>query len=538
MDTYADVIFHIKRAFVIVGLTGYTGSGCSTAASILDSEAKPQLPGEVKDNGSKEHRRHLKLRNVWNNLPWERFTQIEVSKIIFLFALMKAYEGGYNDKRLENLKSLADTKDINIDCIKKIFATNAIIDDKDTAKEIVRTYNDVKLLYAPFKKSLDYSLEKFIALMQDYGDQIRKYGTLAVEGIQLCEAPSNILIIPESIQRLIKCIQIAENKNRFVIDAFRNPFEVEYFRRRYNEFYLVAVQRDKAGKQHALQGLSTEALDHLEKRERGKSANKQSASDQIASLNVADCLQKAEYFIHNAEDSTSTRPALRFGLIKLLCLIQHPGCISPNQDERSMQLAISARQNSGCLSRHVGAAVVSKYGLVLGVGWNDPPRGQIPCSLRSTDDLLLTLDCKVYSKYETREPFIGHIKLKPDHAQPYCFKDELSVIENKKSNEFTRSLHAEENALLQAQLYGIEAVKDATLYTTASTCTLCAKKAYHLGISRIVYIDEYPGIAIEQTLKVGETQIMIEAFVGVTSSAYFKLFEPLVNEKDLMNLYR
>ena len=108
-------------------------------------------------------------------------------------------------------------------------------------------------------------------------------------------------------------------------------------------------------------------------------------------------------------------------------------------------------------------------------------------------------------------------------------------MEGRRRDEYTRALHAEENALFQALRNAGARIEGGTLYTTASTCTLCAKKAYELGISRIVYIDEYPGIAIDQSIKVGARQIAVDQFEGVSGSAYYWLFEPLLPEKDLLH---
>lgn len=55
----------------------------------------------------------------------------------------------------------------------------------------------------------------------------------------------------------------------------------------------------------------------------------------------------------------------------------------------------------------------------------------------------------------------------------------LNEIDGQKNQVYTRSLHAEENAFLQASKYGNHR-------WTASPCFLCA---YQLGIKRVVYID-------------------------------------------------
>ncbi len=76
-----------------------------------------------------------------------------------------------------------------------------------------------------------------------------------------------------------------------------------------------------------------------------------------------------------------------------------------------------------------------------------------------------------------------------------------------------RTLHAEQNAIVQAAMHGI-AVKGATAYVTHFPCILCAKMLINVGVWRVVYLHDYANgrgdeffkwarIQIEQ-LKVGE----------------------------------
>lgn len=51
-----------------------------------------------------------------------------------------------------------------------------------------------------------------------------------------------------------------------------------------------------------------------------------------------------------------------------------------------MQIAFNTKLNSGCISRQVGAVVTDAHFSVKGIGWNDVPVGQTPCSLRDVRD--------------------------------------------------------------------------------------------------------------------------------------------------------
>jgi dCMP deaminase len=59
------------------------------------------------------------------------------------------------------------------------------------------------------------------------------------------------------------------------------------------------------------------------------------------------------------------------------------------------------------------------------------------------------------------------------------------------SGHCARSLHAEQNAFLQAAMLGI-ACKDATMYVTCQPCNTCAKMIVNAGIVRVIYDGDYP----------------------------------------------
>src|SRR5690606_4489852 len=122
------------------------------------------------------------------------------------------------------------------------------------------------------------------------------------------------------------------------------------------------------------------------------------------------------------------------------------------------------------------------------------------------------------------------------HNCPFCFKEFHNAFEGKDNQVHTRSLHAEENAMLQISKYGGQSLKGGNLFTTASPCELCSKKAYQLGIENIFYIDPYPGISKSQILKGGTKDPNLYMFQGAVGRGYFKLFEPYMSIKDETNL--
>jgi deoxycytidylate deaminase len=541
IKTYADAIYQVKRGFLIIGLTGYTGSGCTTAMNILSSETKPILPDYEAIKGfadpNIDSRRYKRLRNVWESLGWKRFVPIEVAPVIFALAVYRAINSKEEDEILAKVRGVV--KDDVDELVGLQYLYSGTERTEETAMLLIKAYEKCRGLYGRFKKVSTGNLGEFIELMQNLGDQIRKFGNVSPENGAVPQ-PANVFVLPEAIRRLIRAYRLTKQESHFVIDAFRNPYEVEYFKRRYSEFYLVGILRNPRDRVNSLtRSLGEDSAKKVEQRERGKiikERNKDNIAQWVTSQNIEEILQKVDVYMKNI-DGPKSYPQLRFNLAKLIALVKEPGCITPTIDERSMQIAMTARQMSGCISRQVGAVVVNIDGYVLGVGWNDPPTGQIPCEMRTGRELVDSPTKEVFSEYERSEEFVRHIQQHCYEDLPFCFRTEYAQISKGKMAEFTRALHAEENALIQSVRNTEWGLKGSVLYTTASPCTLCAKKAYQLGVDRIVFVEEYPGIALEQTLKAGARDIQIDQFEGIVGGAYFQLFSSLLPEKDLIQLY-
>ena len=89
---------------------------------------------------------------------------------------------------------------------------------------------------------------------------------------------------------------------------------------------------------------------------------------------------------------------------------------------------------------------------------------------------------------------------------------------------------------MQLAKYPGGGIENGKLFTTASPCELCAKKAYQLGIKVIYYIDPYPGISDLHILSVGSKPIKPRLFNGAIGNAYHWLYDPIMPYKDEMTL--
>lgn len=240
-------------------------------------------------------------------------------------------------------------------------------------------------------------------------------------------------------------------------------------------------------------------------------------------IDIDKCIELSDiHLTHNGTEISKNRNLIN-QIFTYISLILHPGLIPPSSLERVMQVAFTAKLNSGCLSRQVGAAVTNEYYSVQAIGWNTVAEGQTPCSLRNLYDLFTQEDANAYSAYEKDDDSFSKYIYRASKAYDealatkklkgltlsYCFKDIYTTInaDKQKGNQVhTRSLHAEENAFLQLAKYGGQGIIGGKLFTTASCCELCAKKAYQLGIKEIYYIDSYPGISRRHILECGDIQ--------------------------------
>ena len=281
----------------------------------------------------------------------------------------------------------------------------------------------------------------------------------------------------------------------------------------------------------------------------------------FSNQNIQQCTELADIHIYNEQDDIDFNKIkqndfinLKKKIIKYITLMMHPGIITPTHIERTMQMAYNAKMSSGCISRQVGAVVTDNKFSIKSVGWNTVAEGQVPCNLRDINDLVSGDDVEAFSKFELKNSdMISYCRKKIQNIEdekeikklkgrvyPYCFKDIYSEMKAKnsegniieKNQVHTRSLHAEENAFLQICKYGGIGLEGGFLFTTASPCELCAKKAYQLGIEKIYYIDPYPGVSEDHILECGTRRPKMILFDGAIGRAYTQLYMQIIPYKD------
>ncbi len=444
------------------------------------------------------------------------------------------------------------------------------------------------------------NLTKRTRLAHDLANNLRAFGT--VRKNKKTADLDNIYTIAETINRLIKNWKAKHQETKIIIDSLKNSLELMFFKEKYSAFYTIATNKSEYERKLYLKNKITEHfnehysqdeinthVENLISLDDSEYKGGQVNDGKFSFPDIENCIQKSDYHIFYSQvakviENQKNERELKFNevikvdssdkvkltkelenyhnldlkqqLAKLIALIHQPGIITPTAFERTMQVAFNAKVNSGCISRQVGAVVTDKSYSVKAIGWNDIPRFQIPCNLRNANDLIKGNNSNHFSdfekgeegKYKDGQTFrekitkefskIDNEKLEGKHCS-FCFKTFHNAFEGEKNQVHTRSLHAEENAMLQITKYGGQGIKNGNLFTTASPCELCSKKAFQLGIKRIYYIDPYPGIATTHILtnaKDVKVRPKLLMFQGAVGKAYHKLYEPFIAHKDELNI--
>ncbi len=347
------------------------------------------------------------------------------------------------------------------------------------------------------KQKIDLSKlprKKVRKILQDIGNQLREkdLGFLIKEALKIAEPQKDIAI--ESIKNPGEIRELKRNPNSYVI-ALDTSFE-----NRVNRI----IKKDYDGDISQF-----ERDDQREKDEGIKSGQR-----------VQECVDLADIIINNDESNDTPQEKKEFAekIVKeFIGLIKNPGSRYPSVMELWMNNAYSVSLQSSCLKRQVGAIIV-KEGYAIAAGKNDVAPQEDPCK-------------EVYEGECYRDELRNKIKF-----CPVCggnldedFNCKIKECDYNKDNlvkllDKCRSLHAEENAILQACYLGGVSLKDSILYTTTFPCKLCANKIITVGIKEIIYVEAYPDKDSVEFFKKHEKQVKVTKFEGVKASAFHNLF--------------
>ena len=137
-----------------------------------------------------------------------------------------------------------------------------------------------------------------------------------------------------------------------------------------------------------------------------------------------------------------------------------------------LDIAEAVTGRGTCLRRNFGAVIV-KNDTIISTGYVGAPRGRANCN-----------------------------------ELHYCTREKLQVPRGERY-ELCRSVHAEQNAIIQAARYGVS-IEGSVLYCTTQPCTQCTKMLINAGITEIVYAEGYPDDLARELLE--ESGIIVRRF--------------------------
>ncbi|GBU15900.1 tRNA-specific adenosine deaminase [Methylobacterium jeotgali] len=363
--------------------------------------------------------------------------------------------------------------------------------------------------------------------LQNLGDELRKaHGNHAVAALAVRE-----------IMKLRGEAVPGERKLAVILDSIKHSDEVKLLQNVYGQsFRLVATHCEPANRERRLIGAQMavakyrgvdreDVLRYMERDEKdvGKPHGQQ----------VRDAFHLADFFIDNNEVSQEGEN-LTDDLRRFTNLLLGTGLVRPTRAERAIKHAYAAARQSSCLSRQVGAALTAEDGTIVSTGTNDPPAfgggvydedspddnrcsawrwtGEgglqfVGChNTRKKNNLRnelarwmatnLSADLAL-AAHPVPETGIDVAKTARERAQADISAKLIAKAEImgdmpgvKDLIEYSRSIHAEMDALFSAARKGVSPV-GTTLYCTTYPCHNCARHLVTAGVERVYYVEPY-----------------------------------------------
>jgi deoxycytidylate deaminase len=355
--------------------------------------------------------------------------------------------------------------------------------------------------------------------MQERGDKLRINDHAAIAASLVAKIAEARALAQGAVFTRETPVEPDGKPRAFVIDSLKHPAEVKLLRRLYGDaFVLIGVVCSPP----VLERRLSNALFTGVERElpASKAILKEfierdaDDADHKHGQHVTDAFHEADFFVDNTPDiptpaSGNFKDAVDSRLIgelsRLVSIILHDRIRRPSIDESAMHAAYSAQLQSSCLSRQVGAALVDERGNIVATGTNEVPKagggvygedmgpgrfenrcafcengGKGPFCSNNTQQNALIEDV-LKALYGTALP-----------AEE--LKEKLLVVRKTRLGgllEFSRSVHAEMDALLSAGRSGVSTV-GSRLFVTTYPCHYCARHIVSAGVYEVQYIEPYP----------------------------------------------
>ena len=339
-----ETLYSNRKNFVVIGLTGRTGAGCSTTAKMLsDTIDKIKIPRPLRSNANEERKYRICYDFVHKN--WKPFIWVQIKDIIASFILDNDFEsfkeyaveilakGTISREQVEKILEEQIKEDyevlykhrLEIKALRKKTEDEETVNKKDILERREQAENFYFNILPPFTDKLKTHLgsltgDTYTSFFQKAGDNIRSSGNALIEKYD----SKNIHRLAIRVNKVIKIFtnKYRHQKNVYiVIDAIRNPFEAVFFRERYSAFYLLSINTPEEDRVHRLKKnfhLTDLQLKNIDNKEGEK---KLEGADFFYSQNIPACIQSADIHINNPQEGSSDFNSLKKQLMKYVSLI-------------------------------------------------------------------------------------------------------------------------------------------------------------------------------------------------------------------------
>ena len=277
----------------------------------------------------------------------------------------------------------------------------------------------------------------------------------------------------------------------YIVDQLKHPDEVGLLRTIYgNLFYLVGIFASEKQRtrnlEKTLTPVETKSVMQRDRREEDTDGQQ-----------LDKTLRLSDFFVRNNQHSNHS---IQAPLHRFLALVHGAVAMTPTKDEYAMYAAYSAGLRSACLSRQVGASITNSEGEVIATGCNDVPKafgGLYTENDENNDFRCVNLaGGKCFNddgKDELAAEILALLKKHkvPDDIAAKAIADIRGDTRLKDLIEFSRSVHAEMDALVGIARKGGPSSLGGKLYTTTYPCHNCARHIIAAGIREVLYVEPY-----------------------------------------------
>lgn len=289
----------------------------------------------------------------------------------------------------------------------------------------------------------------------------------------------------------------------YLIDQVKRPEEVVLLRALYrNLFHLVGVTKTYDERLQLLEddGVRSDEAPQLVEIDRNENAD--------AGQKLDKTLHLADYFVRNEAGRPKEK---RDSIDRFIRLIHGDKSATPTHIEQGMYAAYAAGLRSGCLSRQVGAAIATPAGQIVATGCNDVPKagGGLYSEGAGDDDqrCLHRPEMHCFNDFHKKQ-LQQRIGEELDRVLAEQLDEEVGLLLSprrrkllldsiyKKTRlkdliEYSRSVHAEMDAIVSMARLGGAGIQDAVLFTTTFPCHSCARHIVAAGIAKVYYVEPY-----------------------------------------------